>query len=361
MVYTLQERVQIVGLYYEHGKSARTAARVFNENHPGKNVRHKYVLELLNKLMETGNVNNRKHNRSGIVNDEAINVAVLGHVAMMENTQSLTSLSRESGVSRTTVSRILHRHKFHPYKIKMIHELNEDDFDRRMEYCEILSERVIETPNLLYKICFSDECTFYLNGEVNRQNFRYWSDSNPHLARQVHTQHPQKLNVWAGILGNHIIGPFFLEGNLNGEGYLNLLINHIMPSITNTLELDPLLENEVVFQQDGAPPHYVAPVRQFLNNTFPDRWIGRRGPTEWPPRSPDLTPLDFFLWGWLKSKVYKIQPTTLHDLREEIIRCCRLLTPDILQNVRAETEARLFHCMEVNGAQFEHLIKYFFF
>jgi len=42
----------------------------------------------------------------------------------------------------------------------------------------------------------------------------------------------------------------------------------------------------------------------FLDATFSNRWIGREGPTHWPPRSPDITPLDFFLWGYVKDKVF---------------------------------------------------------
>lgn len=53
-------------------------------------------------------------------------------------------------------------------------------------------------------------------------------------------------------------------------------------------------EENLFFQQDGAPPHYAMPVRNWLNERFPGKWIGRRGAIEWPPRSPDLTPLDFF-------------------------------------------------------------------
>ena len=64
--------------------------------------------------------------------------------------------------------------------------------------------------------------------------------------------------------------------------------------------MSPQLEQyqpQVIFQQDGAPPHWGLEVRQFLNETFSDRWIGRDGPILWPPRSTDITPLDFFLWG----------------------------------------------------------------
>jgi len=55
----------------------------------------------------------------------------------------------------------------------------------------------------------------------------------------------------------------------------------------------------IIFQQDGAPPHRGSHVRWFLDATFPNRWNGRDGPTPWPPRSPDITPLDFFLWGYV--------------------------------------------------------------
>jgi hypothetical protein len=47
-------------------------------------------------------------------------------------------------------------------------------------------------------------------------------------------------------------------------------------------------------------------VRQFLDATFPKRWIGRDGPTPWPPRSPDITPLDFLMGVWQGQSVFDI-------------------------------------------------------
>ena len=44
-------------------------------------------------------------------------------------------------------------------------------------------------------------------------------------------------------------------------------------------------------------------VTTFLDETFPGRWVGRGGPTAWPPRSLDLTPLDFFAWGFINLLV----------------------------------------------------------
>ena len=72
--------------------------------------------------------------------------------------------------------------------------------------------------NFLFNVCFSDECTFFLNGVVNRHNCRYWADDNPRVFHEVHTQNPQKLNVWAGIFGNSVLGQFNdIEKNFNAQ------------------------------------------------------------------------------------------------------------------------------------------------
>ena len=65
----------------------------------------------------------------------------------------------------------------------------------------------------------------------------------------------------------------------------------------------------IIFQQDGAPPHWGSHVRRLLDVTFPNRRIGRDGPTPWPPQSPDITPpLDFFLWGgMLRTECFQHQ------------------------------------------------------
>jgi hypothetical protein len=73
------------------------------------------------------------------------------------------------------------------------------------------------------------------------------------------------------------------------------------------------------FQHDGAPPHYIRLVMQHLNDTFPNRWIGRGSTINWPPRSPDLTPLNFCLWGWMKSEVYRRKVDTWDELLDRIM------------------------------------------
>ncbi|KAJ8953826.1 hypothetical protein NQ318_006676 [Aromia moschata] len=78
-------------------------------------------------------------------------------------------------------------------------------------------QRLIDDDGFLRNIVFSDEATFYLDGTVNRQNYRYWSPENPHWKMETRSQFPQNVNVWAGIVGNRILGPFVIKGALTGE------------------------------------------------------------------------------------------------------------------------------------------------
>ncbi|KYN06546.1 hypothetical protein ALC62_02625, partial [Cyphomyrmex costatus] len=98
-------------------------------------------------------------------------------------------------------------------------------------------------------------------------------------------------------------------------------------------------------------------VRAYLNEQFPNKWVGLGSPIQvWPPRSPDLTLLDFFLWGHRKEKVYATEPTTAEDMKIRIRQACQEITPDVLQRVRASFHNRINKCIEVNGRAFEHLL-----
>lgn len=72
--------------------------------------------------------------------------------------------------------------------------------------------------------------------------------------------------------------------------------------------------------QDAAPPHRRRIVTERLRELFVERIVALNHPVEWPPRSPDLTLLDFFLWGYLKAKVYLAPPVKLERMQNEVDR-----------------------------------------
>ncbi|GFT99411.1 uncharacterized protein TNCV_3238741 [Trichonephila clavipes] len=90
---------------------------------------------------------------------------------------------------------------------------------------------------------------------------------------------------------------------------------------------------ELWFQQDGATCHTARATIDLLKDTFSDRLISRLGPVNWPPRSCDLTPLDYFLWGYVKSLVYADKPQTLDHLEDNIRRVIADIRPQMLEKV----------------------------
>jgi hypothetical protein len=96
------------------------------------------------------------------------------------------------------------------------------------------------------------------------------------------------------------------------------------------LYLLPQLEDhqsDMAFQQDGVPPHGARIVRELLDMHFPECWVGRDGQIPWSPRPPDITPLDFFLWAYVKDIVYKTPVTSLDKLKLRIIATIGTVTP----------------------------------
>jgi hypothetical protein len=109
------------------------------------------------------------------------------------------------------------------------------------------------------------------------------------------------------------------------------------------------------FQHDGAPAHFARNVRDILHHMYPNQWIGRGGPIHWPARSPDLTPLDFFLWGHMQNYIYSEPIATLEELDGKMVKAIATITPEMLQNTRSLIRRANF-CIEMHGGHFEQLL-----
>ncbi|GFW76742.1 putative DD41D transposase [Trichonephila clavipes] len=200
-----------------------------------------------------------------------------------------------------------------------------------------------------------DEAHFWLNGYVNKQNYRIWSEANP----QVYVEtplHPEKLTVWCALWAGGIIGPYFFK---NDEGH-NVTVNGDRYRAMNTNFFIPELNNrdvqELWFQQDGATCHTARATIDLLKDTFGDRLISRFGPVNWPPRSCDLTPLDYFLWGHVKSLVYADKPQTLDYLEDNIRRVIADIRPQMLEKVIENWTSRLDYIRASRGSPMPEII-----
>ncbi|GFV66374.1 DUF4817 domain-containing protein [Trichonephila clavipes] len=195
----------------------------------------------------------------------------------------------------------------------------------------------------------NDEAHFWLNGYVNKQICRIWSEANP----QVYVEtplHPEKLTVWCALWAGGIIGPYFFKNDeghnvtVNGDRYRAMITNFFIPELNNHDV------QELWFQQDGATCHTARATIDLLKDTFGDRLISRFGPVNRPPRSCDLTPLDYFLWGYVKSLVYADKPQTLDHLEDNIRRVIADIRPQMLEKVIENWTSRLDYIRASRGS-----------
>ncbi|GFV76156.1 transposable element Tc3 transposase [Trichonephila clavipes] len=183
--------------------------------------------------------------------------------------------------------------------------IHQNDHQARRRFVEWAQNEIAVVPDFHKRILFSDEAHFWLNGYVNKQNCRIWSEANP----QVYVEtplHPEKLTVWCALW-------------------------------------------KLGFQQDGVTCHTARSTIDLLNDTFGDRLISRFGPVNWPPRSCDLTPLDYFLWSYVKSLVYVDKPQTLDQLEDNICRVIADIRPQMLEKVIENWTSRLDYIRASRG------------
>lgn len=352
MVYSNAEAIQMIQILGQCQNNYSAAARLWRQRFPEKTPHTGNVFSRLLRRAHNEGILQPHHNKGRkirrYVRDEK-SADIIASAIVAPN-DSLRRRERDSGVSIATQHRIFRASKFHPYRAELHQALNQNDFEQRRNFCNWARQ---QPPNFHRSILFSDECTFKSDYEVSNWNFRYWSDVNPHWLREVDKQHIWKVNVWCGIIGDQVVGPIFFNNNLNAARYLQLLQTDLIPHLED-LPLD--LRQRMWFHQDGCPAHTSHIIRNHLNETFPDKWIGKWGPVNYPPRSPDLTVLDYYLWGRIKQIVYQTRPTTKADMEQRITQAIQNLTSEEILRATDAFKKRVRICIREHGTHIEHLI-----
>ncbi|QQP41642.1 Transposable element Tc3 transposase [Caligus rogercresseyi] len=153
-----------------------------------------------------------------------------------------------------------------------------------------------------------------------------------------------------------IIGPFFFKDDrgrnvtVNGERYRAMIHDFFLPQLA---ELNLV---NMWFHQDGATCHTARETMNMLKDEFGEQLISRNGPVSWPPRSCDLTPLDYFLWGYVKSLVYVDKPNTIEALQDNITRVIRRIQPEMLEQVTQNWTFRMDHLKRSRGQHLNEVI-----
>lgn len=310
--------------------------------------------KMVTRLQHTGSFRgSRPEGRPG-AHDPALQEAILDHFEDNPRT-STRRAAAVLGVNHMEVWRVLCDDGQHPYHFRRTQELTPADFAPRVLFSQWYRNQVQASPDFGSTVLWTDEASFTRAGISNVHNEHVWNHENPHAASESNFQHQWRVNVWGGIVGDFVIGPVFLPPRLNGENYLRFLSGEMEDALMEMpvqSYVNLVMRGRMTFQHDGAPAHFALAVREYLNERFP-QWIGRSGPVAWPARSPDLTPLDFFLWGFVKNAVYAVDCPTRDEMVGRIQAAFRMVTPEMLRNVRSSMYRRTDLAIQLEGRHIE--------
>lgn len=350
--YTAAEYVDMVLIYGECGQNATAAARMYMQRHPlRRQPTNMTITRTVHRFQESGSINRRHGPRRRRVTTDENAADVLAAFFANPHT-SIRDVAFQSGLSRTSILRILHSGHLHPFRMHRHQGLEPQDPQNRLDFCNWLLLQEEINDRFLPNVIFTDEARFSRDGTVNTQNMHYWSDTNPFWLRADHHQRQWSVNVWCGLYGQQLIGPVFFQGTLTAARYTEMILKNVVEPFVDDLPL--AVRRDIWYQHDGATPHYALLSRNWLNNEFNGQWIGRGGPTSWPARSPDLTPLDFYLWGHLKSVVYTVPPASLNELEARIRNACQAIPAATLALVNGHIARRAQYCIAAEGNVFEY-------
>ncbi|KAJ8874699.1 hypothetical protein PR048_025565 [Dryococelus australis] len=256
MVFSQEQRVFIVEHYFATHSYARVADE-FCLLYPDTAVpNNATITKLINYFGENGSVADKK--RSGrLAFLVGAKLADVERIVLRSPLKSLRRLSAQVGISYGSAQQAMKKLHLRAYHVRCVQVRKGPDQDKR----------------LLEKVFFTDEAGFHLSGYVNSQNSTILSSANPHVLHEKPLLY-QKI----GSVVCCVTSP-----NMNCTKTLLLSLLHFLT----------LMNCDFWFQQDSTTCHTLNATMQFLLKFFGDRLISAG---LWPPRSPDLSPPDFFLW-----------------------------------------------------------------
>lgn len=354
--YTNSEMADMHLMYGLANCNSMEARRLYQNRFPDRVLpNHQTFQAIHQRLSETGSFKPQKSGKSGrnrSVRTPDFDEAVLNEIENHPE-KSTRELALQFNVSNVTIWHVLHEQQLYPFHVQRVQALLPRDYPQRTTLCRFFIRKCTDQ-NFLSNVLFTDEAKFSRSAVTNFHNTHIWSVENPHEIKQNRHQYQFSVNVWAGILGDQLLF-CFLPANLNGERFLHFMSVDV-PILLQDIPLNTRMD--MWFMLDGAPAHFDVRVRNLLDQTYPNKWIGRGAPVPWSARSPDLNPLDFYLWGHLKQLVYSTPVESLEDLRARIANGMDTIrqTAGVFERVRRSMRRRLDACIESGGRHFQHLL-----
>ncbi|GFY32436.1 uncharacterized protein TNCV_3559441 [Trichonephila clavipes] len=224
----------------------------------------------------------------------------------MHGEVSARAVERRTGIPYTTVWLALRRTlRSYPYKIHRHHELLPGDSVNRRAFAVWVFQKMVEDDDWLSNLLTVVETPL----------------------------HDEKVTVWVGFTTSTVIGPFFFD-EMRDSGFVTATVTGWR-----------------------STPHIARRVKDLLRRSFgDDHVLSHHFHHAWPPRSPDLSPCDYWLWGYLKSQVYRDRPKSLGMLKDNIRLQCLTITPDMLYSAVHNIIPRLQQLLRNDGEHIEHFL-----
>ena len=315
---------------------------------------HKTILNLLGKYAETGSVRDRPKSGRPKTARTVQNIAACRNESRKGLTarspiKSTRRLANRLGISNRSVTNIyLKDLQMKSLKCLPVQELSEATKRKRLVRCRSLQRKYRYRE--LQRIWFSDESLFPLTGYVNRQNKRLRARNRASLGNRrivERAKFPKALMVWAAVskMGKLDLLILPVGTRIPGELYRNMIREHIVP------ELERVCGNQrYIFQQDGAPAHRAGETqilcRVLMSDFIPEEF--------WPPNSPELNPLDYCIWDFLKDRVYATAPRTIGQLEQRIRQVWEELPQQVIDSSIDVWRQRIAAVIRNEGGHIQH-------
>ena len=347
-------------------KEKKWGAKRLCKEFPRKGWCVRTVNRILNKVDNNNDISRKTGSGRPRSARTPANIAETNDLVLSQNSQPGTHKSQREialqlGLAQSSVHGIIHKDlNLSCFRKFNVEGLTEGEMQRRVERAKILLERYPTDAALRRaRVWFSDESVFTINQKVNKRNDRVYSRRSDERRRDVS---PARIEVTTRAHGGRImVGAcvghagktelVFFESSvrLDQNKYREVLEEHYFPDIR------AYCGDRWTFQQDGATCHTARSVRDFLENACPQHIE----PEAWPPKSPDLNPMDFFVWGELQRLVYRgVKIRDLDHLRERLQVCwAKISQRQVIKAIEAFPK-RLEACIACGGGRFEHRLDF---
>lgn len=315
------------------------------------------ILSTVKRFHEEGTIGDLKRSGRPVSATDEDSIKEVREFFEENERYSIRRAALEMGRKPTAVQKILRKKiKSYPYKLRILQRMDQFDFDRRDQFAFRMLGWMSRGKLDQERIWFTDEAHFWLDGYVNKQNYRIWGTENPRSFETAPLK-SQKITCWCAISSKGLIGPFFFAGNVNSSAYKEMLEDEFIPAAQGLDAVDGWW-----FMQDGATCHRTRESFDVLDEHFHGRVLGldyesRFGcGIEWPPYSPDLNPCDYYLWGKLKDNIYRNRIPNLERLKALLTEECLKITAEELNRVIVAFKERLEAVQGADGGHIEQFM-----